>query len=138
MAKRAKPNVARRQSYDQIIEVLSPIHFCRMFRMHRCSFDILCECVISKFFNKLHYSRKSGCFPMMLRSHQRTMQPMPWAVLYQEKLKLQLCSASWREQVILMSCLPTVYQLLLYTPCSTKQLPGCHQHFNFLSSNGLL
>ena len=48
MAKRAKPNVARRQSYDQIIEVLSPIHFCRMFRMHRCSFDRLCECVNSK------------------------------------------------------------------------------------------
>ena len=44
-AKRAKPNVARRQSFDQIIQVLSPIHFCRMIRMNRCSFDRLCECV---------------------------------------------------------------------------------------------
>jgi hypothetical protein len=47
-AKRAKPKVARRQSFDQIIQVLSPIHFRRMFRMHRCSFDRLCECVNSK------------------------------------------------------------------------------------------
>ena len=47
-AKRAKPNVARRQSFDQFIQVLSPIHFRRMFRMNRCSFDRLCECVISK------------------------------------------------------------------------------------------
>ncbi len=62
-----------------------------------------------------------------------TMLRMPWVVFYQGRFKLQLCFASWLEQVILMSCLSMVYRLLLYIIlCSTKQLPGCHQHFNLL------
>ena len=48
-AKRAKPNVARRrQSFEEISRVLLPLHFRRMFRMNRCSFDKLCECVMFK------------------------------------------------------------------------------------------
>ena len=42
-AKRAKPNVAPRKSFDEIAGVLSPVHFRRMFRMNRCSFDRLCD-----------------------------------------------------------------------------------------------
>jgi hypothetical protein len=47
MEKPAKPNFWRRQSFDQIIQVLSPIQFHRMSRRIRCSFDRLCECIIS-------------------------------------------------------------------------------------------
>ncbi len=48
-AQRAKPNVpAQRRSFNAIAGVLSPIHFRRMFRMNRASFDRLCKCIISK------------------------------------------------------------------------------------------
>jgi len=48
-AQRAKPNTtARRKSFEQIIGVLSPKAFHRMFRMNRDSFDKLCENVIAK------------------------------------------------------------------------------------------
>jgi hypothetical protein len=48
-AQRAKPNVpAQRRSFNAIAGVLSPIHFWRMFRMKRASFDRLCKCIISK------------------------------------------------------------------------------------------
>ena len=47
-AKRAKPNsTTRRKSFEQIIGVLSPTTFHRMFRMNRDSFDKLCENVIA-------------------------------------------------------------------------------------------
>ena len=130
--KRAKPNVARQQSYDQIIQVLSPIHFCRMLRMNWCNFHRVVN-VSSPRLEIVHSRCKSDCFPMKLRNHQRTTQPMHWEVFYQGKLKLQLCFASWLEQAISMSC----SQLLLYILCFTKQLPGYPQHFNFLLWNGL-
>lgn len=48
-AQRVKPTIrAQRQSFDDIASVLSPVHFRRMFRMTRHSFDRLCERIISK------------------------------------------------------------------------------------------
>ncbi len=39
-AQRAKPNIrAQRESFNDIVKVLSPAHFRRMFRMNRPSFD---------------------------------------------------------------------------------------------------
>ena len=48
IAKRAKPNVSRRCSFDTITKSLSPIHFRRMFRMNRGSFDKLCDTIALK------------------------------------------------------------------------------------------
>jgi DDE superfamily endonuclease len=45
---RAKPSVVQRKTFEEITGVLSPIHFRRMFRMNRYSFERLCECIIFK------------------------------------------------------------------------------------------
>ncbi len=48
-AQRAKPHIcAQRESFNDIVNVLSPAHFWRMFRMNRPSFDRLCGCIIYK------------------------------------------------------------------------------------------
>ena len=48
IATRAKPNVAPRKTFHEITDALSPIHFRRMFRMNRDSFNRLCDCITSK------------------------------------------------------------------------------------------
>ncbi len=48
-AQRAKPNIpVQQRSFNAIAGVLSPIHFRRMSRMNRPSFDRLCKRIISK------------------------------------------------------------------------------------------
>ena len=49
LAQRAKPNITtRRKSFEEIIGVLSPKIFHRMFRMNRGSFNKLCDSIIDK------------------------------------------------------------------------------------------